>query len=234
MISVSYGQIEGALPRFYQERQCREWMKLALQGVSVIFASGDSGVANRYNSGYNNSCLNDEFGYVDENGTRFSPSFPANCPYVSTNKSRSTLNFRILTLKDHLCRCYNTSELLHLRWREGCCFSKWTSLLLLRRWFLQHLPTSFLAVEGGRSVSQKVLAKAVHREDIQLFRSSLPRCLRPRSQARDCMARQNLRYWWHFGICPDLCQYHQLVERGEAGEGQGTDRIPEPHYLQAS
>jgi hypothetical protein len=83
VISVSYGQIEGALPRFYQERQCREWMKLALQGVSVIFASGDSGVANRYNSGYNNSCLNSEYGYVDTDGTRFSPSFPANCPYVS-------------------------------------------------------------------------------------------------------------------------------------------------------
>jgi hypothetical protein len=83
VISVSYGQIEGALPRFYQERQCREWMKLALQGVSVIFASGDSGVANRYNSGYNNSCLNSEYGYVDDDGTRFSPSFPANCPYVS-------------------------------------------------------------------------------------------------------------------------------------------------------
>lgn len=83
VISVSYGQIEGALPRFYQERQCREWMKLALQGVSVIFASGDSGVANRYNSGYNNSCLNSEYGYVDTEGTRFSPSFPANCPYVS-------------------------------------------------------------------------------------------------------------------------------------------------------
>lgn len=83
MISISYGQIEGALPRFYQERQCREWMKLALQGVSVVVASGDSGVANRYNAGYNNSCLNAESGYVDEKGTRFSPSFPVNCPYVS-------------------------------------------------------------------------------------------------------------------------------------------------------
>lgn len=60
-------------------------MKLALQGVSVIFASGDSGVANRYNSGYNNSCLNTEYGYVETEGTRFSPSFPANCPYVSSN-----------------------------------------------------------------------------------------------------------------------------------------------------
>ncbi|EOA86025.1 uncharacterized protein SETTUDRAFT_177490 [Exserohilum turcica Et28A] len=83
VISISYGQIEGALPRFYQERQCREWMKLALQGVSVVVASGDSGVANRYNAGYNNSCLNAESGYVDEKGTRFSPSFPVNCPYIT-------------------------------------------------------------------------------------------------------------------------------------------------------
>lgn len=29
VLSVSYGQIEGALPRFYQERQCREWMKVS-------------------------------------------------------------------------------------------------------------------------------------------------------------------------------------------------------------
>ena len=83
VFSVSYGQIEGALPRFYQERQCHEWMKLALQGVSVIYASGDSGVANRYNAGYNNSCLNEQYGFVDSNGKRFSPSFPVNCPYVT-------------------------------------------------------------------------------------------------------------------------------------------------------
>ncbi|KAF2232132.1 subtilisin-like protein [Viridothelium virens] len=83
VFSFSYGQIEGALPRFYQQRQCHEWMKLGLQGVSVLFASGDSGVANRYNAGYPNSCLNDENLYVDNNGTRFSPSFPVNCPYVT-------------------------------------------------------------------------------------------------------------------------------------------------------
>ncbi|KAF2155404.1 subtilisin-like protein [Myriangium duriaei CBS 260.36] len=87
VFSVSYGQIEGALPRFYQERQCHEWMKLALQGVSVLYASGDSGVANRYNAGYNNSCLTQdpETGgvYVDSAGKRFSPSFPVNCPYIT-------------------------------------------------------------------------------------------------------------------------------------------------------
>ena len=87
VISISYGQIEGALPVFYQRRQCYEWAKLALQGVSVIIASGDSGVANRYNSGYNNSCLNEEYGYVDVNGTRFSPSFPSTCPYITTGES---------------------------------------------------------------------------------------------------------------------------------------------------
>ena len=41
VFSFSYNQIEGALPRFYQQRQCHEWMKLGLQGVSVLFASGD-------------------------------------------------------------------------------------------------------------------------------------------------------------------------------------------------
>ncbi|KAI1827579.1 peptidase S8/S53 domain-containing protein [Xylaria intraflava] len=83
VISVSYGQIEGALPYFYQIRQCQEWMKLGLQGVSVIYASGDSGVANRYNAGYPNSCLNIDQQFVDNNGTRFSPSFPVNCPYIT-------------------------------------------------------------------------------------------------------------------------------------------------------
>jgi tripeptidyl-peptidase I len=86
VISVSYGQIEGALGVFYQQRQCYEWGKLALQGVSVIYASGDSGVAGRYNAGYNNSCLDAELGYMDSNGTRFSPSFPANCPYITAGE----------------------------------------------------------------------------------------------------------------------------------------------------
>lgn len=63
-------------------------MKLGLQGVSVIYASGDSGVANRYNSGYPNSCLNADEDYVDNNGTRYSPSFPVNCPYITAGKFR--------------------------------------------------------------------------------------------------------------------------------------------------
>lgn len=86
VFSFSYNQIEAALPVAYQQRQCNEWMKMGLQGVSVLFASGDSGVANRYNSGYENSCLLVEGPYVDTNGTRFSPSFPTNCPWITAGK----------------------------------------------------------------------------------------------------------------------------------------------------
>lgn len=92
VFSFSYGQIEGALPIFYQRRQCHEWMKLGLQGTSVLFASGDSGVANRYNAGYPNSCLNAKRRYVDNNGTRYSPSFPVNCPYVTAVGATTLIN----------------------------------------------------------------------------------------------------------------------------------------------
>jgi tripeptidyl-peptidase-1 len=91
VFSFSYNQIEAALPVSCQQRQCNEWMKLGLQGVSVLFASGDSGVANRYNSGYENSCLTspDVGPYVDINGTRFSPSFPTNCPWITAGQLSS-------------------------------------------------------------------------------------------------------------------------------------------------
>lgn len=45
VISISYGGQESDLPGAYQQRQCNEFMKLGLQGVSVVLASGDSGVA---------------------------------------------------------------------------------------------------------------------------------------------------------------------------------------------
>ena len=105
VFSFSYNQIEEGLPVFYQQRQCYEWMKLGLQGVSVFFASGDSGVANRCrqhesrcswgpsrltfisdNAGYENSCLAANGSYVDVNGPQFSPSFPPNCPYVTAGE----------------------------------------------------------------------------------------------------------------------------------------------------
>jgi tripeptidyl-peptidase-1 len=47
VISISYGEQEDDLPTNYQQRQCSEMMKLGMQGVSIILASGDSGVAAR-------------------------------------------------------------------------------------------------------------------------------------------------------------------------------------------
>ena len=45
VLSSSYGGAENLVPIAYQRRQCNEWLKLGLQGTSVLFASGDAGVA---------------------------------------------------------------------------------------------------------------------------------------------------------------------------------------------
>ena len=47
VISLSYGGQESDLPITYQKRQCLEYMKLGLQGVSFLFASGDAGVGSK-------------------------------------------------------------------------------------------------------------------------------------------------------------------------------------------
>jgi tripeptidyl-peptidase-1 len=51
-------------------------MKLGMQGVSIVVASGDSGVAGPAGDDTANGCL--------VNGTVFSPDFPATCPYLTT------------------------------------------------------------------------------------------------------------------------------------------------------
>jgi len=51
-------------------------MKLGMQGVSIVFASGDSGVAGPAGDDNANGCLGD--------GSIFSPDFPATCPYLTT------------------------------------------------------------------------------------------------------------------------------------------------------
>ncbi|TQV93124.1 protease S8 tripeptidyl peptidase I [Cordyceps javanica] len=75
VISISYGwgEVDGdAFPFNYEKRQCDEFMKLGLQGVSVLFSSGDDGVAWR-----GGSCLG-------KNGNVFVPGYPANCPYITS------------------------------------------------------------------------------------------------------------------------------------------------------
>jgi tripeptidyl-peptidase-1 len=66
VISISYGTAEFDLPANYQERQCNEFLKLGLQGHTVLYAAGDYGVAAESPSG----CLGD-------NGKVFGPEYPS-------------------------------------------------------------------------------------------------------------------------------------------------------------
>lgn len=79
VISISYGGSEADLPASYQQRQCAEYMKLGMAGVTTVLASGDSGVAGPAGDDSANGCLNStQLG----TGKIFSPDFPASCPYI--------------------------------------------------------------------------------------------------------------------------------------------------------
>ncbi|XWX01507.1 hypothetical protein V2A60_009535 [Cordyceps javanica] len=73
VISVSYGLTEAIWPVNYQKRQCDEFMKLGLQGVTLVFSSGDGGVA----GGHGGDCKG-------KNGEVFNPASPGSCPYVTS------------------------------------------------------------------------------------------------------------------------------------------------------
>ena len=77
IMSTSYGYTEADLTPAYEQRQCAEYAKLGLMGISVFFSSGDNGVA-----GNGGVCL-DADGQEDYDGTSFAPGFPVDCPYVT-------------------------------------------------------------------------------------------------------------------------------------------------------
>ncbi|KAI0102716.1 peptidase S8/S53 domain-containing protein [Nemania sp. FL0031] len=81
VISVSYGRNEGDRPASYTSRECMEYMKLGLMGVTMLFSSGDTGVA-----GLSGRCLLDN-GVPTPVGAsygRFNPLFPASCPWITS------------------------------------------------------------------------------------------------------------------------------------------------------
>ncbi|KAF8645563.1 hypothetical protein AX16_007736 [Volvariella volvacea WC 439] len=78
VIATSYGYNEVDLTYSYVRRQCNEYAKLGLMGITFLYASGDFGVA-----GHGNLCLRED-GMQTKDGTIFSPSFPATCPYVTS------------------------------------------------------------------------------------------------------------------------------------------------------
>ncbi|KAK0123704.1 hypothetical protein ONS95_008714 [Cadophora gregata] len=68
VISISYGGSEASFPDYYIKRQCNEWMKLALQGVTIVMSSGDSGVGGETCNGASGKILD--------------PDYASSCPYV--------------------------------------------------------------------------------------------------------------------------------------------------------
>ena len=80
VISTSYGYNEADLTPFYEMRQCQEYAKLGLAGTSVLYSSGDYGVA-----GNGGQCIDPATGMYN-NGTSglFNPSFPGTCPFVTS------------------------------------------------------------------------------------------------------------------------------------------------------
>ncbi|KAJ7138463.1 subtilisin-like protein [Mycena crocata] len=77
VISTSYGYNEADLSPAYAARQCAEYAKLGLMGVTVLYSSGDNGVA-----GNGGLCL-DPDGSQTRSGKVFNPSFPSTCPFVT-------------------------------------------------------------------------------------------------------------------------------------------------------
>ncbi|KAI0341890.1 subtilisin-like protein [Trametopsis cervina] len=78
VISTSYAYNEADLTPSYTARQCAEYAKLGLMGVTVLYSSGDNGVA-----GNEKLCLAAD-GSQSLDATHFNPSFPATCPYITS------------------------------------------------------------------------------------------------------------------------------------------------------
>ncbi|KUI56412.1 Aorsin [Cytospora mali] len=76
VISISYGEFEDQLPAYYQQRQCNEFLKLGLQGVSIFVASGDTGVGGKPTD-------DSIYGCAGPDDTVFTPSQPNGCPWIT-------------------------------------------------------------------------------------------------------------------------------------------------------
>jgi tripeptidyl-peptidase I len=112
VISVSFGGEEFVMPTNYEKRQCMEFMKLGLQGTSVLFASGDSGTGTPSRSVFQ-GCLQKTTGQPSQTGqgTIFNVGSPVSCPYLTTGK------FCLLSVP--LCMHHNDTYICYSRCYTG-------------------------------------------------------------------------------------------------------------------
>jgi len=109
------------------------FMKLGMQGVSVVLASGDSGVAGPAGDDNTDGCLG--------TGQIFSPDFPATCPYITTVGA---------TFLPQGGNVYEDQETAVTRFGSGGGMSQELSLdrkpsLIVSR-FLEHLPNPIIPI----------------------------------------------------------------------------------------
>jgi tripeptidyl-peptidase-1 len=87
VISISYTFPEAAFPPEYLERQCMEYLKLGLMGVTVLVSVSDSGTGSSSVPTENDAalglCRDRESGAITATVGLFNPSFPASCPWVT-------------------------------------------------------------------------------------------------------------------------------------------------------
>ncbi|KAK9860570.1 Peptidase S8/S53 [Penicillium brevicompactum] len=80
VLTNSYGEHEQGLPASYVNATCNLFAQLGARGVSIIFASGDSGPGN--------SCLMND----GTNRTRFLAEYPTSCPFVTSVGGTERIN----------------------------------------------------------------------------------------------------------------------------------------------
>jgi len=79
VISTSYGDDEQTVPVDLARRVCQEFAQLGARGVSLFFASGDTGVGDGDPDPATQKCFTND----GKNQTKFIPMFPATCPFVT-------------------------------------------------------------------------------------------------------------------------------------------------------
>lgn len=89
-ISTSYGDDEQTVPENYARRVCAEFAQLGARGSTLLFSSGDNGV------GANGTCVSND----GKNTTKFQPSFPASCPFVTAVGGTKDINPEVVAFRE--------------------------------------------------------------------------------------------------------------------------------------
>ena len=79
VIGIAYAWNEAQFSEAYLKRQCLEFLKLGLQGVTVLTGSADRGTADQLGT-----CVDPETGEEGAQEGHFSAVFPSSCPWVTS------------------------------------------------------------------------------------------------------------------------------------------------------